>query len=130
MTDASDLVGAQPCICGSGQTYYACCLAAWSETYMDEVLREGKFAGPQRFLEAVEVETPRGWQPMGGAVGEPRPLGAHTPIRMKLSEFGEEVVRRIGEAGLYTEQRVHPSRRKAPPRPPRKRQEDRRRKRR
>lgn len=118
--------GAEPCICGSEDTYNSCCLAKWSQDFMREVLREGKFKGPQKFVESIEVQTPHGWESMTAPSLHRPPPDPKTRMRFKLSEFGEEIARRMAAAGLYDEPRVHPSRRKPPPPPPRKRRRPRR----
>lgn len=88
---------------------------------MAALMREPEFAGPQNLLDEAEVETPQGWRPISEARHEA--VGPDTQIRVKLSDFSQELTRRMDEAGLYTEPQPHPSRRAAPPPPPRKRRE-------
>lgn len=86
---------------------------------MAELLREPEFAGGQKLLEEAEVETPDGWRPIGTVDRDA--VGPDTQIRVRLSDFSQELARRLDDAGLYAEPRPHPSRRKPPPPPPRKR---------
>ncbi|HWT94806.1 MAG TPA: hypothetical protein VN238_17550 [Solirubrobacteraceae bacterium] len=66
----------------------------------------------------MEVETPDGWRSLVDV--DRGTLGPDTLMRVKMSPLGQELARRLDEAGLYATPRPHPSRRKPPPPPPRK----------